>query len=538
MTADLSHRGRAANLARMASETFNVAVVGGGIVGAAIARDAALRGLKTALIDKGDFASGTSGKTSRLVHGGLRYLKNGKIRLVRTALRERDLLLRRAPGLVWPLAFTLPAYRGRGAGPLSLRLGLLLYDALSRDKVLPRRAWLDAASTLAREPQLSPDALRASGRYHDALTDDARLVLAVVRAAADAGAVAANYAEAIDLAKEGGSVVGVHVRPRLVAAEPFLLRAPVVVNAIGVWLTAPYAAGVPARPLRPTKGIHIFVPRDRVGNREAVVLTSPRDGRMLFVLPWGRLALVGTTDTDHRGDLNAPVPEAADVDYLLDAVNATFPFARLARADVVSAYAGLRPLLGSTATRESDISREHEIFESPDGLLSIAGGKLTTMRAMAEEVVDRVCVRLGRSGPRATREAGLGPSPEARERFRALGLDDATAEHLGCRHDPETLARFLSEPRARERVDPELPFVWAEVDAAVEAEMAQTLADVMVRRLGLFYESMDQGRTVAPLVAARIAPHLGWTADRVTEEIRAYGALIDDHRRFREDHGR
>jgi len=168
----------------------------------------------------------------------------------------------------------------------------------------------------------------------------------------------------------------------------------------------------------------------------------------------------------------------------------------------------------------------------PDGLALLREG------LSAEEVVDRVCVRLGRSGPRATREAGLGPSPEARERFRALGLDDATAEHLGCRHDPETLARFLSEPRARERVDPELPFVWAEVDAAVEAEMAQTLADVMVRRLGLFYESMDQGRTVAPLVAARIAPRLGWTADRVTEEIRAYGALIDDHRRFREDHGR
>jgi len=263
--------------------------------------------------------------------------------------------------------------------------------------------WLDAAATLAREPQLSPDALRASGRYHDALTDDARLVLAVVRAAADAGAVAANYAEAIDLAAEGGSVVGVHVRPRLEDGEPFLLCAPVVVNAIGVWLTAPYAAGVPARPLRPTKGIHIFVPRDRVGNREAVVLTSPRDGRMLFVLPWGRLALVGTTDTDHRGDLNAPVPEAADVDYLLDAVNATFPFARLARADVVSAYAGLRPLLGSTATRESDVSREHEIFESPDGLLSIAGGKLTGFRPMAQETLERAAeihgLRLAAAAP-------------------------------------------------------------------------------------------------------------------------------------------
>ena len=534
MRADLSPRGRAANLARMKSEPFDLLVIGGGIVGAGIARDAALRGLKTALVDRGDFASGTSGRTSRLVHGGLRYLKNFKIGLVRQAVGERDRLIRQSPALVRPLAFTIPAYEGRGMGPLTLRFGLWVYDVLSRDKVLPRRRWLTPATTREREPALADAGLRGGGLYHDALTDDARLVLAVIRSAADAGAVVANHAEVAELTRDGGRVSGARVRDRM-SQETFDLHASVVVNATGVWLDR-LRSGADAGPtLRPTKGIHIFLPREKIGNREAVVLNAKRDGRMLFVLPWGSLTLVGTTDTDFSGDPDRVVATAEDVGYLLEAVNDTFPEAHLGAEDVVSAYAGLRPLIREGGSHdESDISREHEVFDDPDGLVSVAGGKLTTHRAMAEEVVDRVCRRLGREATCRTRDAPLGPEPGTADELRALGLGESAAQFLASRHPVADVRPWLSGPSAADRIAPELPYLWAEVSMAVESEMAQHLDDVMVRRLGLFYESGDQGLDVAAGVAERMGAHLGWDAARRDSELRAYRELVADHRKFRE----
>ncbi len=534
MKADLSPRGRAANLDRMRTEAFDLLVIGGGIVGAGIARDAASRGLRTALVERGDFASGTSGKTSRLIHGGLRYLKNFKVGLVRQAIRERDLLLERAPSLVQPLAFTIPAYTGRGMGRTTLRFGLWVYDFLSRDKVLPRRRWLSPPGVREREPQLASDGLDGGGLYHDALTNDARLVLAVIRSAADAGAVVANYSEALELLRERGRVVGARVRDRMTDA-PLDLRASAVVNATGVWLDHMRAAATEARTIRPTKGIHIFLPREKVGNREAVVLNAKRDGRMLFVLPWGALTLVGTTDTDFRGDADHVVPEAADVAYLLDAVNDAFPSARAGPADVVSAYAGLRPLIEEGKPKEeSDISREHEIFEDADGLISVAGGKLTTHRAMAQETVDRVCRQLGRSAHSSTAGAPLGPSKRDADALRALGIEEEAARFLASRHPVEEVRPWLGDPSAAHRILPDLPYRWLEVDASVAAEMAMTLEDVMVRRLGLFYEATDQGLSVAAAVADRLEPLLGWDAARRAREIEAYRELVASHRRFRE----
>lgn len=522
----------------MGSETFDLVVVGGGIVGAGIARDATMRGLKTALVERGDFASGTSGKTSRLVHGGLRYLKNFKIGLVRQAVRERDLLLRHARGLVKPLAFTIPAYKDGGTGKTSLRVGLFIYDFLSRDKVLPRRNWLAPEAVKKREPRLKDRSLVGGGLYYDALTDDARLVLAVVRAAADARAVVANYAEVIECVLESGRVVGVRVRDRM-TGNLIGIRASVVVNATGVWLDWLRSSRPVDQTVRPTKGIHLFLPRERVGNRDAVVLGARQDGRMIFVLPWGRLTLVGTTDTDFRGDADHVVPDAEDVGYLLESVNEAFPEAHVGPSDVVSAYAGLRPLIHSKPTqKESDISREHEIFEDPDGLISVAGGKLTTQRAMAEDVVDLVCRRLGRRIASSTVAAPLGPNPDVQDGFRGLGFDEETAAHLASRHDPESIRRWLEEPQAREQIAPHQRYLWAEVCDAVEAEMALALSDVMVRRLGLFYETEDQGLSVAQRVAERMADHLGWKEDRIRSEVAEYEKLVADHRRFREDHGR
>lgn len=538
MSADLSPRGRAANLARMRAERFDLLVVGGGIVGAGIARDAAMRGLRTALVDRGDFGSGTSSKTSRLVHGGLRYLKNFKFGLVRQAVRERDLLLLRSPSIVKPLALTIPAYEGRGMGKTTLRFGLWVYDFLSREKVLPRRRWLTAARVKDREPGLVLSGLRGGCLYHDALANDARLVLVVIRSAADAGATVANHAEVVELLREQGRVSGARVRDRM-TQEAFDLRASVVVNATGIWIDRLRSRAAAPPTVRPTKGIHIFLPRKKVGNREAVVLNAKRDGRMLFVLPWGALTLVGTTDTDFEGDPDRVFPTADDVAYLLEAVNDSFPEARVGPADVVSAYAGLRPLVREgRPMEESDISREHEIFDDPDGLISVAGGKLTTHRVMAEEVVDHICGRLGRKVACPTAEASLGPSTGAVDELRALGIEGAPASFLAARHPVADIRPWLGRLSTEDRIVPGLPYLWSEVSIAVENEMAQTLEDVMVRRLGLFYESADQGLAVASGVAERMGAHLGWDGARQESELRAYRNLVADHRRFREAHDR
>src|SRR5947209_2782986 len=385
---EFSARTRATNLERMRQESFDVLVVGSGIVGAGVARDAACRGFATALVDRGDFASGTSGKTSRLVHGGLRYLRNYRFGLVRRAVRERDRLLRNAPGLVRSLPFLIPSYADRGPGRSLLRFGLFVYDFLSREKTLPRRSWFSAKEAREHEPQIAEEGLAGAGLYYDAWTDDSRLVLAVVQDAADAGAIVANHIRVEGLIRESDRIVGAHLRDAM-TGDSFTTSSRFVVNATGVWLDDLRSARSTST-IRPTKGIHIFVPRSRIGNRHALALTAKRDGRVVFVLPWGDLALVGPTDTDFRGNPDSVVPDAGDVAYLLETVNETFPAAHLGPDDVVSAYAGLRPLLRRGHEKaESDISRDHAIFEDHDGLISVTGGKLTTHRAMAEEVGGR-----------------------------------------------------------------------------------------------------------------------------------------------------
>ena len=535
---EFSARTRVANLDRLRDETFDVLVVGGGIVGAGVARDAACRGLRTALVERGDFASGTSGKTSRLIHGGLRYLRSYRVGLVRQSVRERDLLLKRAPSLVHPLAFVIPAYRGRRPGALLLRFGLFLYDFLSRDKTVPRRVWLAADATVEREPRLSSDALAGAGIYYDAWTDDARLVLAVVKDAAEAGACVANYTEVVELLHdEGGRVVGARLRD-VIENRTLDARARIAVNATGVWLDRLRAPrGIPT--IRATKGIHIFLPRTKVGNRHALALTAPRDGRIVFVLPWNELALVGTTDTDYGGDADHVVPNAADVAYLLDVVNSAFPQARVTTDDVVSAYAGLRPLLRNRRAdaRESDISREHAIFEDNDGLISVAGGKLTTHRSMAEDVIDLVSARLERTTATPTKERPLGPPTHPLADFTTMGFDEASALRLQARCAPEQVRRHLEAPRARDRIVDDLAHVWVEVEVAIHEEMAMTLVDVLVRRLGLFYEARDQALGVADEVAERMAETLGWDPSRVERETRLYRERVAEHRKFRENRG-
>jgi glycerol-3-phosphate dehydrogenase len=534
----LSHVTRAAALTAMAGEPVDLLVIGGGITGAGIARDAALRGIRTALVDKGDFAAGTSSTSSRLVHGGLRYLETREFRLVFESSRERRALLGIAPHVVWPLPFLFPVYRGARVPPWKLRAGMWLYDALATFRNVHRHQWLGPAATRRREPQLRDRDLRGAALYYDAQTDDARLVLATLRSAAAAGALVANYAEATSLLKPDGRARGAVVRDTLTGATR-TVRALVVVNATGPWCDALRRADRPGAPalLRLTRGAHVVVPRARLGHTHAVTLTSPIDGRVMFVLPWGDVSYIGTTDIDDAGDADRVHATAADVTYLLRSANAYFPNARLTPADVIATWAALRALVTTHADRTaSAVSREHVIDESESGLLTIAGGKLTTHRAMAAELVDRVAARLhgvdGRPrapSPPTDREplpGGETARPEVLEpALREQGASPETARHLVRCYGSEAPAVLNRAKRNRVLLGPIAegrPEIRAEVEHVVEREMAVRLGDVLVRRLHLFWQAADQGLGAAPAVARKLRELLGWDAEREAAELAHY----------------
>lgn len=371
------------------SRTFDVLVVGGGITGAGIARDAAMRGLAVAIVEKNDWASGTSGRSSRLIHGGIRYLEHGDIAMVRESVREREILIRIAPHLVKPLEFTWPVYDGARLPRWKLRAGLMLYDLLAGSRRVRRHRGLSRGETLANEPRLRQQGLDGGAAYFDAATDDEALTLATLGSAVELGAVAVNRALMEKPTTTSGRADGAIVRD-MAGTGVARVSSRIVVSATGPW----QAKG--------TKGSHVVVPRSRVDNHSAVTLVSPDDGRVMFVLPSGDRAIVGTTDiyTDESpDDVEASEPE---IEYLLRAANYYFPDAKLARGDVLETWAGIRPLATAPAgARPSSISREHQISLDTSGVVVVTGGKLTTYRFMAAEVVDEVEKRLGRAVRRA-----------------------------------------------------------------------------------------------------------------------------------------
>lgn len=520
-------------LAALAAAPFDVLVIGGGITGAGVARDAALRGLRVALLEKDDFASGTSSRSSRLVHGGVRYLEQGQLHLVFEASAERRRLLRLAPHLVRPLAFTWPVYEGARIGRWTLEAGLTLYDALALFRNVGRHHRLDARGVLAAEPALEGAKLRGGARYWDAATDDTRLTLANALGAAGAGAAVRNHTRVTALREAHGSWT-VHVRDAITgdAAE---LRARVVVNATGPWTDeVRRMTGLPDGALvRGSTGAHIAVPRERVGNRGALTLLSPRDGRVMFALPAGAHCIIGTTEraTDEApDDVRASEQE---VQYLLDSANAFFPGARLTRDDVVSAWAGIRPLaLAAGGGALGEASREHAI-ERQGAMLTITGGKLTTYRVMAREAVDAVEAQVGRrrKRPEPTRDR---PLPGGAFTSREAEIVAATS---AC-GDVEIATRLVEGygdrwralwERAgqlaggRERLVPALPYVRAEMAWGMEREMARTLGDLLIRRTHLAFETRDAGRTVA----RSVAEWLGWDPPRIAAEVARYDAEVE-----------
>nr|WP_153868924.1 MULTISPECIES: glycerol-3-phosphate dehydrogenase/oxidase [Myxococcaceae] len=530
---------RAERLARLAGEAFDLLVIGGGATGAGVARDAALRGLKVALVEREDFASGTSSRSSRLIHGGLRYLEHGHLGLVFESSIERRRLLTLAPHLVRPLAFTWPVYAGARVPRWKLEAGLFLYDALSLFRNVRGYKGLSRGAVLAAEPALKPEGLKGGARYYDAATDDARLTFANALGALEAGACVLNHVRVAALVHEGGRAVGADLVDAL-TGQGLRVRARVLVNAAGPWtdeirrLDEPEAAGHPS--VRGSKGVHIEVPRERLGNREALTLLSPLDGRVMFILPAGPHAIIGTTETSTRAHPAEVRASESDVAYLLASANAFFPGAHLTRQDVVSAWAGIRPLASEAYGAHggaNSASREHALHVSASGVLGISGGKLTTYRVMARDVVDRVERELGRAHRRTPTE-GLplpggerGHVPAEVLEARRAGLSPETAEHLVHAYGGrwrQVWALVQATPALAQPLCEGLPYLQAEALHGAQAELVHTLADLLVRRLKVAFETRDNGRAAARVAARVLAPALGWDAAEQQRQLERYDA--------------
>lgn len=528
---------RRAELTTLAAEPVDILVIGGGITGAGIARDAAMRGMAVALVEQRDLGSGTSSRSSRLIHGGLRYLEQGQLRLVFEAARERRILLETASHLVWPLEFIFPIHRGDRVSLWKLAAGLWLYDLLALFRTGRRHRVVGKRRALEAEPMLRERGLTGAAFYADAQCDDARLVIATARGAIQYGAHVANYAAARSLLIENDRVCGARVEDLLTGAHTDI-RAGVVINAAGPWSDDIRRMEDPsARPLlRTTRGAHIVVPRERIAHRHAITFLSPIDGRVMFILPWGELSYIGTTDTESSEPPDAATATAADTLYLLRSANARFPGAHLSAEDVISSWAGLRPLVRDDAGAASDNSREHVIVDGRCRLITVTGGKLTTYRSMAAEAVDHAI----RALPRKRRggwpiESGTAreplPGSEARDlaafRTRALGvgLPADTVDHLLRHYGSESAGIVnlgMGDRALFRRLHPRHPAIAAEVIHAARRELAQTVEDVMVRRLHLYHELADHGLPAAARVARLLGTELGWDAERAAREAARY----------------
>ncbi len=538
---------------------YDIVVIGGGITGAGIARDASLRGLKVALFEKSDYASGTSSKSSKMIHGGLRYLEHGEIGLVFESVSERRVQQRVAPHLVRPLPFLIPIYKGVRPGFEIMNVGLWIYDSLALFRA-PKmhKAFRGTQAALALEPQLRPEGLRGALEYYDCATDDARLVLENALDAEALGAECHTYTEVLRFERNGNRITGVVVKDRL-SGKTWSVQARAVVLAAGAWtdemirrFEIPFERPI----LRRTKGVHIVLPRERLPLARAITLISPVDGRVMFALPWRDRSVLGTTDTDFTGTADEVAADAADVKYLCDSGNGYFPGANLTPDDVIATWAGLRPLIAAPPNvDESEISREHEVFTKSDGLVIIAGGKLTTYRRMAREAVNKTIELMRELGETVdakhenTKTRALpgaaGIDPADLEGVATIGrklmdeyqLDVDTATHLCGVYGSRALllGQMIAADRTLgERLDRELPYVWAEIDFAAKHDLARTVEDVLARRVPLLLTSRDQGLGVCERVAARLAAIHGWDHIAVSQMLEEYKAEVSLSRRWKQ----
>jgi glycerol-3-phosphate dehydrogenase len=524
-------------LAALQDESFDVVVIGGGITGAGVALDAASRGYSVALVERDDFASGTSSRSSKLVHGGLRYLQNFDLGLVREALLERALMVNLAPHLVRPLPLLVPGFDGKRPD-LLVGVGLNMYDVMARDRLRRRpddEEWspdrhrvISAEETIELIPALEQRNPTSAYLFYDCQTDDVRLVLTVLGEAERFGAVIANRANVTGLVDRGGRASGVLCLDRVSGTE-FELRAENVVNATGVWADQIrpdeiYDAEEVPR-IRPSRGTHITLSHKDL-NLIAGAIVPAGGNRTIFALPWLGRTLIGTTDNDYDGPLDHIPPDPGDIDYLLEACNEFFGTA-LGPGDLTGAYAGVRPLISTGDPKKSvDISRRAELYETSSGMLTITGGKLTTWRRMAKMTVDRIVERESREAECRTHEIPLGLPPEDGDLPEVEGVDDESRERLGGRygHAARGVLDLAAErPELARRIVPELPDLLAEAPFAVRHEQASSLADVLMRRtrLGLLAAPAltATGAEAPRAVAEAMAPELGWDGARIEQEL-------------------
>jgi glycerol-3-phosphate dehydrogenase len=545
---------RADALTALERDEFDVVVIGGGITGAGVALDAASRGYSVALVERDDYAAGTSSRSSKLIHGGLRYLQSFDLGLVREALLERQLLVNLAPHLVRPLPLLVPAFDGRRPDRM-LGVGLNMYDVMATERRRRRGAedgrrrrpdedeWsperhrtIDAAETVELLPALAGRGPTAAYLFYDCQTDDVRLTLTILGEAERYGAVCCNSAEVTELVERDGRAAGVLCRDAIGGAE-FEVRATNVVNATGVWADRirpeelHREAEVPR--IRPSRGTHVTVSSELLPVVAGAIVPAG-GGRSIFVLPWLGRTLIGTTDNDYDGDLDHIPPSGSDVEYLLDATNAFFASA-ISPEDLTGAYAGVRPLISTGDPKKSvDISRKAELYETSSGLVTITGGKLTTWRRMAKMAVDRIVLREGREAPCRTAEIPLGMDVELAELPEVDGIDDATRRMLAGRYGHaaiDVLEIAAGDPNLARRIAPELPDLLAEAVCAARREQARGVADVLLRRtrLGL----LDARALTAPgaegprAVAEAMAAELSWDGARVELELERWRSIAE-----------
>ena len=545
-----SQHERIAALEQMARDGVDVFVIGGGITGVSVALDAAARGYRVGLAEKADFASGTSSKSTKLIHGGIRYLPQFDFALVREALVERGLLFQNAPWIVKSLAFVLPLYRWNrrplgapfvppfGLGlDLVVQSGLLLYDILAGRLNIRRHRRLPLAEAHRDAPALKTEGMVHAFTYFDGQTDDVRLTITVLRTAVRLGALAANYAEVTGFDSAEGRIEAVRLRDTL-TGQAYVVRARHVVNAAGVFAQRiEEMTGLASQlSVEPAKGVHLVFSRDTLPMTDkAIVLPETDDGRLLFLIPWGNRVLVGTTDTE-GGDVDDPTTMAEDVTYLLETCN-RYLRVPLERRDILATYAGYRPLIKSRTADKSasaKLSRSHAVLDGPSGMVSIVGGKLTTWRRMAEDTMDHVARRDGSPPSTVTRALPLdgsagwpGVARVIADRALALPLDVRT--HLCAAYGANLrsiLALAEGDARLGQRLVPDLPYLWAEVVYACRHEMALTLDDVLSRRTRLVLEDRLQGQGVAREVAELMADELGWDEAEIARQVAAYQAVV------------
>jgi glycerol-3-phosphate dehydrogenase len=542
---------RAEALERMAGEGVDVLVIGGGITGAGIALDSAARGYRTGLIERYDFAGGTSSRSTKLVHGGIRYLPQFDVPLVREALIERGRLLGNAPHLVQPLSFILPLYASSRrpvglpiAPPLGIGLGLILdtgltvYDGLAGEENIAPHHRLTSEQVGKRAPCLKMEGLKTGFVYFDAQTDDTRLTLAVLLSAAERGADVANYTTAVGFIHDDGRLCGVEVESSVPSPPSRLtIRAHHIINATGVWAeqTERLAGDSPKLEIAPSKGTHLVFAKETFDlGDEAIVLPETGDQRIIFIVPWLSRVLVGTTD-DAARDIGIPVATEFEIDYILEHVN-RFVKRKVSRGDILATFSGYRPLLKlRTGRTPSKISRSHAVVEGEDGLITISGGKLTTYRRMAQDVMDRIDARQGhRHGHPTTRMQLYGSAgwfdtrAAVLRRAGELRLGASIAEHLSHAYGTaadELLDLISSRPELGARLIADLPYVEAEVVYACRAELALTIEDVLARRTHVALQEPSRGTAIASRVAALMSEELGWSVEERLRQLVKYQAF-------------